>query len=281
MFDSWNASESGRPDLSGRMDGPFLGESQFEAACRIEYAWERRVPLLIARGHSGIGKSSLLKLMQHRFQRRGIPVARVSLAGLERGELPTALAEKLRLTQPTADNSPQWRPLIQGLDLLAATQAPPCLLLDDVNDCCDEAVPDLLRLVGVIEETQRGLLVVALRTPVGNASDPLANRLSSRCDVFVELCPWSREDCGNYLRELGLGIDGQNWSFAPNAVETIARLTGGDPSQVVRLARLSCLAAVAEGRNLIGREVILACARELGDAVALVDETAKAGSTAV
>jgi type II secretory pathway predicted ATPase ExeA len=260
--------------LSGRLDGPFLGESQFEAACRIEYAWERRVPLLIARGSTGIGKSSLLKLMQHRLQRRGVPVARVSLVGLERGELPTALAERLRLIQPTSDNSPQWRPLIQGLDLLASTQAPPCLLLDDVSDCGDEVIPDLLRLVGLLEETQRGLLVIALRTSVGKAIDPLASRLTSRCDVFVELCPWSREDCGNYLRELGLGTDGQSWSFAPNAVEAIARLTGGDPSQIVRLARLACLAAVAEGRNLIGREVILACAREMGDAMALTEETA-------
>lgn len=278
MFDSWNASESDRPELSGRIDGPFLGESQFEAACRIEYAWERRVPLLIARGDSGIGKSSLLKLMQHRFQRRGVPVARVSLAGLERGELPTALAERLRLIQPTPDLSPQWRHLIQGLDLLASTQAPPCLLLDDVSDCREDVIPDLLRLVGVIEETQRGLLVIALQTPVGQGCDPLANRLTSRCDVFVELSPWNREDCGNYLRELGLGSDGQNWSFTPNAVDTLARLTGGAPSQVVRLARLSTLAAVAEGRNLIGREVILACAQEMGDIASLIDETASTGS---
>ena len=289
------------PDTRFRFDSA----SHAGALKDITYALERREPIVVVTGEIGTGKTLLCRTVIERSDRKTF-VAIINDPQLQRDDLLTRMLEDFGVvSKDRAARTPIARhelvhALQEFLGSLAPIQAHAVVILDEAQ----HVQPDVLeqiRLVSNIQDDGGTLLQIMLVGQPG-LNDLLARpelrQLTQRVSRFVRLDPLSGPEVARYIRhrlavareqpkpsalpgasdlerELAAWDNSQpDAPFTPEAIATVAQISGGIPRVVNLLCDRALEAAYRSGSRTVDASTITAAAGALG--LAAVAEAAPA-----
>lgn len=188
--------------------------------------------LIVIVGEQGAGKSSLLfQLAEQVTAGSGILFAfPQKILACKLDVAPGALA---KLIQTPGGATGELRPGPEG-DSAAV------LLLDDADHLSDEVIQNLLEQQEIAAGHGLSLIIVATVTP-SPATGPYHKafcRLTKGADPLLRLEPFSPEDAGRMIRHrLETSRCSEPNIFTPEAIDRVARTTGGNPGKIIGLCR--------------------------------------------
>jgi general secretion pathway protein A len=282
------------PDTRFRFDSA----SHAGALKDITYALERREPIVVVTGEIGTGKTLLCRTVIERSDRKTF-VAIINDPQLQRDDFLTRMLEDFGVvSKDRAARTPIARhelvhALQEFLGSLAPIQAHAVVILDEAQ----HVQPDVLeqiRLVSNIQDDGGTLLQIMLVGQPG-LNDLLARpelrQLTQRVSRVVRLDPLSGPEVARYIRHrLGVAREPSKASalpgasdlerelaawdnsqpdapFTPEAIATVAQISGGIPRVVNLLCDRALEAAYRGGVRTVEASTINAAAAALGLAV--------------
>ena len=248
-----------------RLDPRFFYESPTheEALARLHFLvdYQRRLGLLI--GPPGSGKSFLLEVFAGELRERGLPVAKVSLLGVDRVEALWLLAGELGLNpSPDATFPSLWRSVTDRITEYRYQQVDTVLLFDDADRASEGTLTQIacLSQFDCSPETRLTIVLAASPERIRRLGDPLLERAELRIDV----APWEPDDTENYLKASLARAGRQAPLFAEPAVERLHQLAQGIPRRISQLADLALLAGAGRQLDRIDADTVESVYHELG-----------------
>ena len=243
----------------------YMGPAQEETLARLEWLLEQRQRLGLVVAASGLGKSHLAAMAARRLGGRGAEAVLLPLRGIAPGGWLDMLLDRMPL-DPASRAEPRhaWQKLDDRLRENTLMERTTALVFDDLDHAPSDAVEGIVRLISSPEPRHSRVLVVATVRPEGLVRLP--DDIIRRSVVRIELEPWSSADVADVL-DLPARRDGVAVTFAVDAAETIARLSGGVPRVVCQLAGLAIAAAAGDGVRRIDAATVERSWRELSSAV--------------
>lgn len=241
------------------------GGPQEEALARMEWLLEERQRFGLVTGGEGHGKSHLAAMAVRRLGGLGAEAVLLSLRGLGAGDWLELLLARLPLDpQSRAEPLLPWRKLENRLRENTLMERSTALLLDDLDHAPDDALEGISRLVAAAEPRFSRVVVIATATPAQVGRLPAA--LRQRAALRIELGPWNEADVAGCIAAALDRVGGDPAIFAPEAIATLARFTGGVPRSVVQLAQLALAAAAGDGLAQVDAAAVERAWRELSAA---------------
>ncbi len=234
-----------------------------EGLARMHFLVEHghRVGLLL--GEAGMGKSLLLGVLAAELRRRGIPVARVSLLGLECREFMERLVVELGaapcLRQPAA--AACWRALCDRLIEHRYQQLSTVILMDDADRAQRAVVQHMLRLAKFGPPSARLTIVLAGRY---DRIDRLGRDLLDLAWLRMDLEPWDLAETAAFVQAALEQAGAGQAIFEEEALVRLHELAGGVPRRIVQLADLALAAGAGEKLARIDAQTVETACRELG-----------------
>lgn len=255
-------------------ESPFQGDSavQFlhqsptheEALARLQFLVENRRRLGLLMGASGSGKSLVLEAFAEQLRRRGRPVVKINLLGLEPAEMLLLLAAGLKLNpDPSASTVALWRAITDRLTEFYYQKLETVILLDDADCADDRVLTQVVRLVRHDPSSQSHLTLILAgrRENMGR----LGGRLLELAELRIELEPWNQADTANFLNSSLAQSGSKSPVFSQSAIDRLHELTHGIP-RAAQLADLSLLAGAGANLPQIDADVVESVYHELGTA---------------
>jgi hypothetical protein len=232
-------------------------ERRTEALERLRYLGQTGGCGLLS-GPVGSGKSWLLSQLARQLQRNGIGVAQINLAGLAASELPFQVASRLGLgIPPQARLIELWSTLQDYAEALRGTPRQIAFLLDHVERAEDSAIAPLERLIDLF--SHRSAWLLATRPDASAGWQQFAQH---RSWLRIELLPLElRETAQLFSREVAQRD--ARLRLQPDTMTAVQEVTAGEIRRLHQLAEVTVLAAEAEDREEIDRELILSIAAEV------------------
>ena len=257
----WGLQES---PFRGLLDPKFFYQSPTheEALARLQFLvhQQRRLGLLV--GPPGSGKSLLLEVFAAQLRRGALPVAKLSLLGLEPAELLWLIAAGWGLSlEPTQSLAALWRAVTDRLIEYRYQQLEAVMLLDDADQAAASLLQQVTRLAAFDPSPDGRLTIVLAGRNEGMAK--LCPRLLDLADLRIDLEPWEPADTENFVATLMAQAGQRSPVFAEPAVARLHELSHGIPRRVSQLADLALLAGAGANLQQIDAEVVESVCREL------------------
>jgi type II secretory pathway predicted ATPase ExeA len=234
-----------------------------EALARLYFLVDERRRLGILMGPTGVGKSLLLEVFAAQLRRKWIPVALLSLVGIEPQECLQKIALGLGLNCGRSDTTVSlWRRVLDRLLEFRYQHQAVVILLDDVDQAAPAVLAQVTRLVQYDRSPESRLtLVLAGRNDRMSRIGPA---LAELAELRIDLEPWDESDTQDYLQRSLTQAGCRREVFAPGAIARLHELACGIPRRVTQLADLSLLAAAGRELPQVDAEVVESAYHELG-----------------
>ena len=197
------------------------------------------------------------------FRSEGLPVAKLSLLGVEPAEMLAMLAAGFELNpdrgEPVAS---LWRMIIDRLTEFRYGQVDAVVLLDDVGDASQPVLDQVTRLVQYDPSPESRLTVVLAGRP--EQASRLGRRLLELVELRIDVEPWQQADTEEFLKSALAQAGCQSPLFDEPAVARLHQLAHGIPRRVSQLADLSLMAGAGAELQQIDAELVESVYRELG-----------------
>lgn len=240
------------------------------ALAEMLYAVDEALGLAVLAGPFGAGKTLLLHVLMGGLG--GSAEYRMGLLTnslLGPAETVLAAARALgadELPERAADVSESYAQdrLEKRLAALAAAGKRAVLALDDAHAIEAPQVWEALRQMLSIQSEGRPLLTLIL-----SGAESLSERvaaapgLSERIAVQTSLLPLTSEETLDYLLHRLARAGASSGIFTRGAAEAVARLSGGLPARINRLADLSLAAAFGLGHKVVGPDTVRMAAADI------------------
>jgi len=233
-----------------------------EALARLHFLVEHGRRLGLLTGPSGSGKSLLLEVFGSQLRRGGLPVARLSLLGLEPAEMLWQLAAAWGLNpEPSASVGVLWRAITDRLTEYRYQQREAVVLLDNADQADRQVQTQVVRLAQCDPSPETRLtLVLAGRLEGVKRLDA---HLLDLAELRIDVEPWEQADTEDFVKT-SLAQAGQSAAlFAEPAVARLHELSHGIPRRVSQLADLALLAGAGQNLQQIDAGVVEAVYQEL------------------
>ncbi len=262
MYQShWGLRES---PFRGALVWQFLQKSPTheEALARMHFLVDnhRRMGLLM--GPSGSGKSLLLELFAGQVNRRGLPVVKINLFGVEPAEILWLLAAGLKLNPHSSIAKAElWRMIIDRLAEFHYQQLHTVILLDDADSAHEDVLTQVTRLArhDGLGETRLTMILAGRQEKMRRLGEQLLELIELR----IDLEPWEPLDTANFLKYSLTAAGQKSPVFSPQAVARLHELAQGIPRRVSQLADLSLLAGAGQNLQQIDAQVVESVYQEL------------------
>ena len=230
---------------------------------RLHFLVEQRRRLGLLLGASGSGKSLLLEVFAEQLRAEGLPVAKLSLLGVEPAEMLGMLAAGFELNpercEPVAS---LWRKIIDRLTEFRYGQVDAVILLDDAGDAAQPVLDQVTRLAQYDPSPESRLTIVLAGRP--EQASRLGRRLLELVELRIDVEPWQQADTHEFLKCALAQAGCPSPLFDEPAVARLHQLAHGIPRRVNQLADLSLMAGAGAELQQIGAEVVESVYRELG-----------------
>ncbi len=238
----------------------YPSDSHEEALARMLFLVEERERCGLLIGPAGSGKSTLMIRLHQQLRRSGQKSCRIDLAGLDHVSLLHRVAVELGVNpSPNADPHELWDQVEQIIASAARVQQPWVLLFDHANRLRPGALSLLEQLL--YSPHSRGIVMLFASRPEEQTA--LLKTLSEYSSLRIELSVLSLDETQSYVEfSLDRGMV-TTPEFTRDAVQLIARISGGVPRQINRLCRALLLAAQADDRHEIDSELVLSVTEQL------------------
>lgn len=243
-------------------DAYFPSDSHEEALARMLFLAEEQERCGLLIGAAGSGKTTLVNRLYQQLRRSGRKCSRIDLAGLDHAGLLHRLAVELGVNPPAhADPHELWDQVEQIISAAARVQQPWILLFDHAHRLRPGAISLLEQLLH--SPHSRGL--VMMFTTRDEERTSLFKTLCEHSSLRIELSALTLEETQSYIEFAVERALTSTPEFTRDAVQLIARISGGLPRQINRLCRALLLAAQVDQRNEIDSELVLAVTEQLLD----------------
>ena len=238
----------------------YPSDSHEEALARMLFLVEERERCGLLIGPAGSGKSTLMIRLHQQLRRSGQKSCRIDLAGLDHISLLHRVAVELGVNPSSnADPHELWDQVEQIIASAARVQQPWVLLFDHANRLRPGALSLLEQLL--YSPHSRGIVMLFASRPEEQTA--LLKTLSEYSSLRIELSVLSLDETQSYVEfSLDRGMI-TTPEFTRDAVQLIARISGGVPRQINRLCRALLLAAQADDRHEIDSELVLSVTEQL------------------
>jgi len=234
-----------------------------EALARLHFLVEQRRRLGLLIGTSGSGKSLLLEVFAQQLRRNGLPVAKLSVLGLEPAEMLAQIAAGFELNPDPADTVARlWRMVTDRLSEFRYQQLDATILLDDA-DRASQPVLDLITRLAQHDPSPESRLTLVMAGQCDRMGR-LGDRLLGLAELRVDIEPWEVSDTEDYLKSSLARAGRETPIFDPPAVARLHELTQGIPRRIGQLADLALLAGAGGELEQIDAEVVESVYQELG-----------------
>jgi type II secretory pathway predicted ATPase ExeA len=233
-----------------------------EALARLQFLVDERRRLGLLMGPPGSGKSLVLEVFAAQLGRRGLPVAKVNLLGIEPAELLWLLATQFGLNPGRSDSTAGlWRKVTDRLLEHRYQQLSTAILLDDADQASPQVLVQLVRLADhdPSPEAKLTLVLAGQQQRMGRLGDALLGRAELR----VDLDPWEESDTEGYLKTSLRQAGCQTPVFAEPAVARLHELSHGIPRRVRQLADLALVAGAGRDLAEVDADVVESVWQEL------------------
>ena len=234
-----------------------------EALARLHFLVEQRRRLGLLIGMSGSGKSLLLEVFARQLRRSGLPVAKLSVLGLEPFDTLALIAAGFALNPDPGDSAARlWRMVTDRLSEFRYQQLDATLLLDDA-DRASRPVLDLITRLAQHDTSPESRLTIVMagqREQMGRLGD----RLLGLAELRIDIEPWEASDTEDYLKSSLAQAGCAKPIFDSSAIARLHELTHGIPRQIGQLADLALLAGAGGELKQIDVGVVESVYQELG-----------------
>ncbi len=263
MYQShWGLDET---PFRGRLDPRFFYESPTheEALARLHFLVEQQRRLGLLMGARGSGKSLLLEVFAEEVRQGGQPVAKSSLAGIDRAEMLWLLAGELELNPRRSLDFPSlWRLVTDRIREHRYQQFHTVMLLDDADRATREVLIQVARLARHDSSPQSRLTIVLAGRH--ERIERLGADLLELAELRIDLDPWEPADTQAYVKTALARAGREAPVFAEDAVQRLHQLGQGIPRRISQLADLALLAGAGQDLSQIDADTVESVFHELG-----------------
>ncbi|MEQ9407057.1 MAG: AAA family ATPase [Fuerstiella sp.] len=241
------------------------------ALLRLRYCIDNNAGLAMLLGASGVGKSSLIRLLQ--AEDEGLrPFVHIAAPRLSPQELARAVACELMETETVDGLSPEVLLVKQQQHLrrCAENGQHPVIVFDEAHLFGNETLNDVVLPLLNLAETDYSLQfsVVLCGQPVLGSHVGRNAQLRERIAVTASMSGFSEKETGDYIRCRMEHAGGDVGVFSDGAVAAVQDLSGGNPRRINRLCDMALLVGYSDQASLICAEDIEALATEILPAAA-------------
>jgi len=241
----------------------FQSPTHEEALARLHFLIEQRRRLGLLVGPSGSGKSLLLKYIAEQLRRKGLPVARLSLYGVEPAEMLCQLAAGWGLTLDPSDSMMAlWRAIGDRLAEYRYQQLSAVVLLDDADQAGGDVLRPIVRLAHYDTGIDAGLTIVLAGRGDGMAK--LDESLLELAALRIDLEPWTQAETEAYLGTMLAQAGRPSRVFDKPAMARLHELSCGVPRRAAQLADFALLAGAGQNLAEIDASVVEEAYQALG-----------------
>lgn len=242
--------------------GVTAAPAQQEPLFRLNYLMDNRRRVGLLTGDGGVGKTTVLGRFARETRRRGLPVAHISLTGIDVPELLVRLGDGLGFRiKPGTDLAFAWRQLDDFLTTSGYQQNSTALLFDDADRATVPVIAAVQRITQVQPGRVSGITTVLSVQPESYAS--VGRQLLELTDLRIRMRPWLSVEVVDYIRNGMAAAGAENPIFDIRAIEAIQEITGGNPLRIRQLVELALVAGAGAKMERIDSATIEAVDTEL------------------
>jgi type II secretory pathway predicted ATPase ExeA len=237
------------PFSSEYNQGIFMGASVEEAVARIDFLVSNRRAVGILIGPSGVGKTSVLRYCHNHPscspEVPSVQVNRITMMGLQGGELINQLTVWLTGDSSIRGNSESWKSLCDYFRAAAREGVQTVLLVDDTESASSAAEADLCRLMSM------SFPLTIVFTLESDMVSKVSRSLVERVELQIELPRWDFMQTAEFLLWTGQQLGRKEPIFTESAVQSIHRQSGGIARKIIQLADLALVAGAVSQSHYI------------------------------
>ena len=230
----------------------YFSASHYEGLAALQWGFRERGGLMLLVGEIGTGKSTLIEWMleQHRDER--VRIALLTNPTFTFAEILQRIMSQLRI-HPVAAGP---RASLQALKTFLGDPAPAdrvILIFDEAQGLSDEVLDQLLALSKLTIAAGQSLQIVLVGQLELEArlSDPKYQALRERIGFRSRLNPLRPGEVAGYVEHLLSIQGGRHGIFSAQALDEVARLSGGIPRMINVICHNALLLAYAEGTDSV------------------------------
>ncbi|MCA9174454.1 MAG: AAA family ATPase [Planctomycetales bacterium] len=234
----------------------YFAADQFRAAeLKLRYVIESRLPAVLLTGGAGVGKSTVLRLLEERL-RGEVLFHPIMFPQLSSEQLLALIAARLagkpvQARHAAADSLRQIEDtLMEG----AANDAQHCLVIDECHAMPAESFETLRLLSNLSETPGMDLTLLLSGQPQIRKTLQAMPQFEDRLSARVNLSRLSPRDTSEYVRHRLAAAGAQRPIFSESAIEQLHNATMGVPGRINRLADMTLLIGYADDVSLISAE---------------------------
>ena len=235
-------------------DQLYRTKSLQSASLRLRYCFDNNAGAALLIGESGVGKSSLLRMLRSNLKELS-PYVHVTFPTLSPAELLRVIAEEMLGRRDTGAAEPGiLLPRVRDYLVKNSSDGKHCVVAFDESHLLSEAalnevVLPLLNLADTDANLQ--LSVILSGQPVLGSHIARNAQLRERIAVTARIDPFSAEETAEYIRSRMQDAGADRQIFGDDAIEAIVALSGGNPRRVNRLCDMALLVGSADQNQTI------------------------------
>jgi len=246
----------------------FPNETHEEALANMAYAIEQGKGMVMVTGEVGAGKTLVSNVLSLRLRRNTVMV-NITDPLIRGNQFMRCIYQTLLGPQARrVDRLGMQKALLDRLIALQRMGQRVAVLVDECQDLCRGALEQLRLMSNWENRAEKLIQWVLIGQPElrERLQRPEWEHFRQRVVLSFHLRPLAEDQVGRYIRhrlQVAAGGHGAKVSFAPDAVATIARVTGGAPRLINNVCDAALLAAFADEQDVIMAPLVASVTSEM------------------
>jgi len=226
----------------------YFSAEHYEGLAALQWGFRERGGVMVLVGEIGTGKSTLIEWMLERNQDERVRTALLTNPTFTFAQMLQVIISQLRI-HPVGDSA---QAAFEALKTFLADPGPGdrvILIFDEAQGLSDGVAEQLAALSKLTVAGGQSLQIVLVGQPELEArlNDPRFHALQERIGFRSRLNPLRPGEVAGYVEHLLSIQGGRQEIFSPEALDEVARLSGGIPRMINMICHNALLLAFSEG----------------------------------
>ena len=235
----------------------FATASHKSSESKIRYVLESRLPAALLTGGAGVGKTTLLRVLEERY-RGDIAFHQIQFPQLPPDQLLACIAARLSHSPHVSGRAPteNLRCIEEQLIQCEADNQHVCIVVDECHGLPHESFETLRLLLNLAEPLGAHLTLLLAGQPSVRKALQVQPQFEERLAVQLNLAKLDADETVAYIQHRMRAAGAIQEIFTPDAFEAIYHASQGVPGRINRLCDMALLVGFGEDCSTIdGRQI--------------------------